>query len=90
MNIINLDVMHTSDRSTMFLFQPQLNVQLVATKSALHFFDPTSLPVKCHIDEEEWVRIIQIIVGPCSRSPNAPGPSPLLIISIIAGVEAEG
>ena len=69
--------MHISDRSTMFLFQPQLNVQLVATKSALHFFDPTSLPVKCHIDEEEWVRIIQIIVGPCSCSPSAPGPSPL-------------
>ena len=43
----------------MLSLQPhvQLDVQLVATKSALHFFDPTSLPVKCHIDEEEWVRI---------------------------------
>ena len=34
----------------------QLDVQVVATKSALHFFEPSALPVKCHIDEEEWVR----------------------------------
>lgn len=57
--MINFGVKHTTDISvrTIFSLQPQLDVQLVATKSALHFFDPTSLPVKCHIDEEEWVRI---------------------------------
>jgi phosphopantothenoylcysteine decarboxylase len=26
----------------------------VATKCSLHFFDYTKLPVKCHVDEDEW------------------------------------
>ena len=34
----------------------QLDVQVITTKHALHFFDPSLLSVKCHVDEEEWVR----------------------------------
>ncbi len=42
--------------------QVQLEIQVVATKASLHFFDITKLPVKCYTDEEEWVIIIIIIV----------------------------
>jgi phosphopantothenoylcysteine decarboxylase len=33
----------------------QLNVQVVTTKAALHFFNAEAIPVKCYKDEEEWV-----------------------------------
>ena len=41
----------------------QLDVQVIATKHALHFFDPSLLPVKCHVDQEEWVR-----ASPCNHA----------------------
>ena len=31
----------------------------MATKRATHFFDSTRLGCKCHLDEDEWVGIIQ-------------------------------
>ena len=37
----------------------QLDVEVVATKRATHFFDSTRLGCKCHLDEDEWVGIIQ-------------------------------
>lgn len=36
-----------------FLFQ--LNVQVVSTQSALHFFDPKEILVKCYTDADEWI-----------------------------------
>ena len=29
----------------------------MTTKAGLHFFDASKLPVKCHIDDDEWVGI---------------------------------
>ena len=71
--LIKFGVVHKPDNDPISFVQPQLDVQLVATKSALHFFDPTALPVKCHIDEEEWVRIKMYTVP----SLNSHRPAPL-------------
>ena len=33
----------------------QVQVQVVATRASLHFFEPQKLPVKCWTDSDEWV-----------------------------------
>ena len=35
---------------------------MVATNAACHFFDPSSLPVMCHRDEDEWVGCVCVCV----------------------------
>ena len=37
------------------IFHTQLEVEVVATARATHFFDPAQLSCKCHLDEHEWV-----------------------------------
>ena len=33
----------------------QIEVEVVSTEKAKHFFDSTRLNVKCHFDKDEWV-----------------------------------
>ena len=39
----------------MILHSKQVEVKVVSTQKALHFFDAAKLPVTCHTDSEEWV-----------------------------------
>lgn len=45
-----------------FLFL-KLEVCVVTTDSSKHFFDPSQLSVTCYGDQDEWVRVIYIIVN---------------------------
>ena len=45
----------------------QIDVRVVATRSALHFFEPTSLSIEWYKDEDEWVRGAVVNAQDCQR-----------------------
>ena len=45
----------------------QLDIQIVPTEHSQHFFDPKSLPVKVHYDQDEWTVCMNCIF---ERSPR--------------------
>ena len=46
----------------------QIDVRVIATRCALHFFEPSSLSIEWYKDEDEWVRGAVVSAQDCYRS----------------------